>query len=1287
MKARQFLILFFIFFIPNLIFSDSIPITGSGNKLTINLSCSTECSGSFYLIKESANTPFWGSINRDTDFNNENSYIFQNFDSGEYILAIRDNNTKELGWLLDNGSIAYNCPLPLPVKTFSFNGDTNTHNINIDFSKSIHCCSAKNFQSLETSNFSVNFSNIESDNFTGKIFIIPDNNFNNTLPIEMEINSTNITGYLPEGNYYIWAYINERGSVKTTDGWSNLSISGNENEISLNFDKTAPTLNIEFSDVSFFLKNRWLLIFRQDNNENWKLFFSKKVFFENKDIVQLNFLPPGTYKIGFINSAQDNTVLDNFDLINYYSENGVVHSLNEASSIDLNTNTTVVFNMNLPYRLDLKILNAFDDVMTMSILADVFLNGKYVDTLFKNPSLFSTAVFTGLEDNETVEIKFIKDNFFKKNSVSVKGSSSLNINLNEMTNKVSGKIYNNNTPLLLSKIVFYNPTTGEELGYTWTGQDGTFSYYFSSDVSGVIIGLWINGNFYFLSSNNLTSQWEKAKIYAVNNDYSINISKTLNLNETCQNSVIIFSANYYDFGSVSIGYESTFQLEVFNQGGSDVFLDNLTFLKNDSNVFEISNNYCSKIAPLESCIIKFNFIPQKIESYTGSIAFNFDNNSVKIVKFTGKGIALAPDNITSTLTSQLEGWADDIEKIEEGNATQATIDNVTSEINDFIKSFYNATRGINALMDSGQTIAIATLNELLNNYTTLTSYTKVLINANANVDLETLSKTFPFFENFSNNLVDTEDEQSMDNIFKSSLSMTSQLNDISNNATQSDELQDILSRFDKTVNSGITAAIIQKVTSQEITGLIEDVGELITNSLDKAQEISTPQQLSEIINTSGESLGNIFNNISQLKTQMETQTKTDIINKVKNITQTITQKIVDSVSAVAKDKFQKTDVKEIKTGVSEIASNLLSVTENGIDKDNIELFKNLSKNLIDKISDDINLSDNAFSDESSISSEQLLEIIDYTAIDITNGIVSKPSAVELNLDNNTSNQIIQLLPSVASPSKTIFSADNETVTSQSVVEKNLKNYYQSIKVETNNLDSSAQITVDNFTIPTFISKTSIISSELDGNLVVSPKGNIMLINNGVTDELTPAPVDSISFLYTLISQLQLDNNSLKLNPDGTLEISIDNNTFVCSFSYIITKNPSFSIGDVSFTISGTDPTTESYQLLVNYSDGSTQQLTPYIYEIDAFDELVENIGLTYLVDRSTGIVTITGSDGSEMRLLPDFNFIPLSIDEQNWFKDNQYLTGIALKVEDKNNDGKDDIIFYTESGSQILYVL
>ncbi|MBF0573587.1 MAG: hypothetical protein HQK69_07495, partial [Desulfamplus sp.] len=115
---------------------------------------------------------------------------------------------------------------------------------------------------------------------------------------------------------------------------------------------------------------------------------------------------------------------------------------------------------------------------------------------------------------------------------------------------------------------------------------------------------------------------------------------------------------------------------------------------------------------------------------------------------------------------------------------------------------------------------------------------------------------------------------------------------------------------------------------------------------------------------------------------------------------------------------------------------------------------------------------------------------------------------------------------------------------------------------------------------------------------------------------------------------------------------------------------------------------EAYSVLVTYSDGTTQTLSPSIAAIEQLVTVLDTLAAgSYTLDKATGIFTVLG-----MRFKPSYLIEPIATSEKSWFDANKDSYGIAWETKDYNGDGAVDLKMWTSGsevaeGKQIIYTV
>ena len=224
----------------------------------------------------------------------------------------------------------------------------------------------------------------------------------------------------------------------------------------------------------------------------------------------------------------------------------------------------------------------------------------------------------------------------------------------------------------------------------------------------------------------------------------------------------------------------------------------------------------------------------------------------------------------------------------------------------------------------------------------------------------------------------------------------------------------------------------------------------------------------------------------------------------------------------------------------------------------------------------------------------------------------------------------------------------------------------------------------------FINKMGVVPENAEMGVFTLNSGLRLGVTSYFAVKLTPAPLDAVALASFLAS--------LGLKPfftdDGRLVLDMDNGEFlITGISYNVSnENPGGRAGTVSFGLSGMDPTSQTYSVLVDFGRG-TQEFPPMIYGEESFASWLKSVtgqDGAYSIDRDTGVLDLSAVGMGKWK--PDYVFESLSGDMDKTFDivregGGLVTNDVAFEFGDFNGDTKMDVRFYskTPQGRQVLY--
>jgi hypothetical protein len=224
------------------------------------------------------------------------------------------------------------------------------------------------------------------------------------------------------------------------------------------------------------------------------------------------------------------------------------------------------------------------------------------------------------------------------------------------------------------------------------------------------------------------------------------------------------------------------------------------------------------------------------------------------------------------------------------------------------------------------------------------------------------------------------------------------------------------------------------------------------------------------------------------------------------------------------------------------------------------------------------------------------------------------------------------------------------------------------------------ITVNGELYPTRVINFLVVDDSTADGTTVLDNGAALLVKDGAAFVTAPAAKDFAALssgLSTAFSATVTRNNTT-----GSLVLENSSIKASVTFAFENAADTSGPTGSVTFTETSTNPADPGYKIVVQYSDGSSQSLLPYVAENNFIDSL-QLLGTLPLIDRSTGVVDIDG-----LLVKPDVVVRPLLTSEQTFLDINQDANGVAFTTTgDMNGDGTTDYLILSDEGAQVLYAV
>jgi hypothetical protein len=214
-------------------------------------------------------------------------------------------------------------------------------------------------------------------------------------------------------------------------------------------------------------------------------------------------------------------------------------------------------------------------------------------------------------------------------------------------------------------------------------------------------------------------------------------------------------------------------------------------------------------------------------------------------------------------------------------------------------------------------------------------------------------------------------------------------------------------------------------------------------------------------------------------------------------------------------------------------------------------------------------------------------------------------------------------------------------------------------------------------VPAFLVESALVSSSIADGIIVDANGAAIAIKSNLASTYVPASRD----LVGLVTALENANLTVTIESDGSLNlVTPTGGRFAGTFGFTDVKKGTLTTAPVTFTQPSGDPKTTNYFYTVNYSDGSSQRVAPYV-AADGFYSSLSALKFRIQTDRSTGVIVGPGN----IRYRPSYFVTPNTAADLVYHGSARDRFDISYRRVDANGDGLQDYEVITSSGKQLLY--
>jgi hypothetical protein len=264
--------------------------------------------------------------------------------------------------------------------------------------------------------------------------------------------------------------------------------------------------------------------------------------------------------------------------------------------------------------------------------------------------------------------------------------------------------------------------------------------------------------------------------------------------------------------------------------------------------------------------------------------------------------------------------------------------------------------------------------------------------------------------------------------------------------------------------------------------------------------------------------------------------------------------------------------------------------------------------------------------------------------------------------------------SIATSSGTVSASDSFT-----------NSFGGSFDLEVDSTTGVVDVKIGTDTYPVNIASVALVPDSIPDTAVLKSDGALLTISDGIATTSYPASRDPVAFasnLASLSSITDITISDITFAKNGGVQMSDGSSTFSGTFAFEPVDTTATSTGELTFSAPTGQPSDPSYSYKVNYPDGTSQNLLPFLADESIFDTLTDDYKVNYTTDRSTGVMNAGG-----IKFKPDYLLTPLDSDAQTYFDANKDASGFAYRAKSTDSEGVVtawDVI--SSKGVQVIYV-
>ncbi len=489
-----------------------------------------------------------------------------------------------------------------------------------------------------------------------------------------------------------------------------------------------------------------------------------------------------------------------------------------------------------------------------------------------------------------------------------------------------------------------------------------------------------------------------------------------------------------------------------------------------------------------------------------------------------------------------------------------------------------------------------------------------------------------------------------------------------------------------TLGNSITESIENDTVSTDVALAAVDS---ITSSLANAATLTQNggELDNTVVNSTLSTIADVFNALDDAGTTLSSAEIADV--------QSATESTLDAITNVFTSSTKLDAAQILISNISDVMGAALSVGAS-LDSDLLSSAQTLTQTALENTLSDIATALDSslnvtFSDVTttqtllSNNTQLLSAVLDIVQIPLTSTVAlnqtTTASTLETSgLSSNDASALATNLAQFVNPTGiSQTNASDQTITAEDTIASSLSSL-GSASVSTDASTGLVSITLANDTFPVNLGSVVIVPASIPEGITLLPDGSALSVSDGIASTLLPAPKDPVGFASAL-SGLS-GNFDVAFDDDGSIAITNASGTnFSATFAFNGISGGSSSTGDVTFSTPTGDPASPSYTYKVNYPDGTSQNILPFVADDDIFDSLAGR-GFEVSTNRSTGVMTIGGS-----KYKPDYFVTPLSSADTDFLNARQDSTRTAYRVTDANGDDLRDYEAISSTGVQVIYAV